>query len=110
MPRGDLLRLVWGRALVLTTAGAGIGLLLAIVVSEALRPLLFSVAPRDPVALATFAGGLVLVCSMASLLAAARAISIDPLVALRSESCGLINAVVVESPVRSGTTGSPRPP
>ena len=79
----DVLRLVWGQAVVLTLLGAAVGLGVALAAAELLRPLLFGVAPRDAGALALLTALLVAVCATASLLAAWRATRIDPLAALR---------------------------
>ena len=79
----DVLRLVWGQALVLTLLGAALGLGVALVAAELLRPLLFGVAPREAGTLAVLTALLLAVCGTASLLAAWRATRIDPLAALR---------------------------
>ena len=79
----DVLRLVWGQAVVLTLLGAAVGLGAALAAAELLRPLLFGVAPREAGALAVLTALLVAVCGAASLLAAWRATRIDPLAALR---------------------------
>ncbi len=81
----DVLRVVWGQAVVLTVLGIGIGLVVVTLVSETMRPLLFGVAPRAAATLAVLAALLLLVCGSASLLAAYRATRIDPMVALRPE-------------------------
>ena len=80
---GDVLRLVWGHAVVLTLLGAAIGLGVAVPASELLRPLLFGVAPREAGTLGALTALLVAACAAASLLAAWRATRIDPLAALR---------------------------
>lgn len=79
----DVLRLVWGQALALTLLGAAVGLGVALVATELLRPLLFGVAPREAGALAVHTALLLAVCASASLLAAWRATRIDPVAALR---------------------------
>ena len=73
------------RAMVLTVAGAGAGLVVALVASRALTSMLFEVSPTDPIALVGACLILVLVGAIAALLPARRATSIDPLQALRSE-------------------------
>ena len=80
---GDVLRLVWGQAVVLTLLGAAVGLGVAFAAGELLRPLLFGVTPREAGMLWALAALLVAVCGAASLLAAWRATRIDPLAALR---------------------------
>ncbi|MCY4076479.1 MAG: FtsX-like permease family protein [Acidobacteria bacterium] len=79
----DVLRLVWGQAVVLTLLGAAVGLGVALAGTELLRPLLFGVAPREAGTLAALTALLLAVCAAASLAAAWRATRIDPLVALR---------------------------
>ena len=79
----EVLRLVWGQAVVLTLLGTAVGLGVALAAAELLRPLLFGVAPREAGALAVLTALLLAVCATASLLAARRATRIDPLAALR---------------------------
>ena len=79
----DVLRLVWGQALVLTLLGTAVGLGAALAAAELLRPLLFGVAPRESGTLAVLTALLLATCATASLLAAWRATRIDPLTALR---------------------------
>ena len=79
----DVLRLVWGQAVLLTLLGAAIGLGVALPAAELLRPLLFGVVPREAGTFAGLTALLLAVCAAASLLAAWRATRIDPLVALR---------------------------
>ena len=79
----DVLRLVWGQAVLLTLLGAAIGLGVALLAAELLRPLLFGVVPREAGTFAGLTALLLAVCAAASLLAAWRATRIDPLVALR---------------------------
>ena len=81
----DVLRVACGQALALTVMGLGIGLAVGILASEAMRPLLFGVVPREPRMLAVPVVLLLLLCGSASLLAAYRATKIDPMVALRPE-------------------------
>ena len=79
----DVLRIVWGQAVLLTLLGAAIGLGVALPAAELLRPLLFGVVPREAGTFAVLTALLLAVCAAASLLAAWRATRIDPLVALR---------------------------
>ena len=71
----------------LTTAvlGAGMGMAGALLVSQALRTVLFGVQPDDPMTFGVAAVLLTLVSSTACCLPAWRAARVDPLVALRSE-------------------------
>ena len=55
------------------------------IISALLEPLLFDTSPRDGLVLALVAGTLFAVGLLASLLPAARATRVDPVVALRSD-------------------------
>ena len=83
--RGGVLRLVVGRAAVLTGLGAVLGLAGALAATRTLRDLLFEVGPSDPLALVGASALLVVVALAASWLPARRAAGVDPAVALRSE-------------------------
>ncbi|MCM2255664.1 MAG: ABC transporter permease [Vicinamibacteria bacterium] len=81
----DLLRLVVREGVVLALAGLVPGLALALALSGALRPLLFGVAPAEPLTLAAVAVLLVAVSAFAAWLPARRAAALDPAAALRAE-------------------------
>ncbi len=83
--RGDVLRLVLGRAMVLTAWGLGVGVAGALVCTRILSSLLFQVQPSDPLTLAAVSALLALVALVAGLIPALRASRIDPVVALRAE-------------------------
>jgi predicted permease len=83
--RGEILRLVLGRGLVLVGGGLVVGLAGALGVSRLLSTFLFNVSSVDPI---TFAGVPLLLGGMAllaSYIPAFRATRIDPAVALRAE-------------------------
>jgi predicted permease len=83
--RGDLVGMVLQEGMRLVVIGCAIGLLLAAAAGRLLTRLLFGIPPLDPV---TFAGAIVLfvaVAAAACYLPARRAMSVDPLVALRCE-------------------------
>jgi putative ABC transport system permease protein len=83
--RSDILGLVFLSAIKLALAGCAIGLAGAAAASHLLDSLLFSVSPFDPLVL-TLAAILVLILALvASLLPAARAASINPMKALRTD-------------------------
>jgi putative ABC transport system permease protein len=82
---GDVVRLFGGEGLALAGAGLAGGLLLALLLLRSLKPLLFGVAPYDPLTLVAGAALLLLVGALASGLPARRAARIDPARALRSE-------------------------
>jgi putative ABC transport system permease protein len=81
----DILRMVLGRAAVLTGVGVGLGIVLAYVAGRALQALLAGVSPAD---LATFAAAVAVSLATAllgSLLPALRAVRVDPMTVIRSE-------------------------
>ena len=82
---GVVVRLVAAEGLRLTAAGMVAGTLAAVVVSRALRGMLFDVSPADP---ATYAAVLLLFAATACaalIIPARRALAVDPLAALRAE-------------------------
>jgi putative ABC transport system permease protein len=83
--RGTILKMVLRRGLGLAAAGAGLGLVGALIVSHLMAGLLFGVSPTD---LPTFAGVtlvLTTVALAASYIPALRAMSFDPITTLQSE-------------------------
>jgi putative ABC transport system permease protein len=83
--RGDVLRLVLGQGAVLVGIGLITGLLGAFFASQALRSVLYDVAPLDPAALISALITLSLVALIACFLPARRASLVDPIEALRME-------------------------
>ncbi len=82
---GRVHRMILGEGGALLAAGLGVGLPGALLSARLLRGLLFGVAPSDPFTLVTVALMLTAVGVAACWLPAARAASVDPAVALRSE-------------------------
>jgi predicted permease len=83
--RRNILRLVLRQGLGLALAGAALGLLAALVLSQFLARLLYGVRPTDPL---TFGGVALLLLAVALLgccVPARRALRVDPMVALRHE-------------------------
>jgi putative ABC transport system permease protein len=83
--RSDILRMVLRQGLTLAGAGAGVGLVGALIVSHLMAGLLYGVSPYD---LSTFAGVtavLTAVAIAASYVPALRAMRLDPITTLRSE-------------------------
>jgi putative ABC transport system permease protein len=81
----DVLSLIVGKGLLLTSAGVLIGIAASLALTRLLTGLLFGVTPNDP---ATFVVVVVLLATVslaASLVPARRAAQIDPIVALRYE-------------------------
>jgi predicted permease len=79
----DLRALVLGEGLRLAGVGALIGLALSLAVARAVRGLLFSVDPLDPLSLAAAAGLLLAAATTACVLPVRHATRVDPLVVLR---------------------------
>jgi predicted permease len=83
--RGNILKMVLRRGLGLATAGAGLGVAGALIVSHLMAGLLYGVSPND---LPTFAGVtlvLTTVALAASYIPAVRAMRLDPITTLHSE-------------------------
>jgi putative ABC transport system permease protein len=83
--RRDIVGLVVRDAFVVTIAGVGIGLSVALAVSGWLQPLLYEQSARDPVTYFSIGFIMLLVAVTASAIPAARAASVDPNRALRAE-------------------------
>jgi ABC-type antimicrobial peptide transport system permease subunit len=81
----EILTLVIRQALVLSCIGMVVGLISALILTRAMRALLFDVTPADPFSFAISLGILAGVATLASYIPARRATRIDPLVALRYE-------------------------
>jgi predicted permease len=81
----DLMRLVVRRGILLTIAGAAIGIGASLAVTRLMISVLYSVRPNDPATIAGVSFLLVLVALAACLIPARRAMRIDPMVALREE-------------------------
>jgi putative ABC transport system permease protein len=80
-----ILGLVLRQGLRMSLAGVGLGLLLAIAGTRALRSLLFEVQPTDPLTLAAASALVVIVTLTACYAPARRASRVSPLTALRQE-------------------------
>jgi len=83
--RGDVLRLVLGRAAALIGAGTCVGLVGSVGLVRLIAKLLFGTAPLDPLTFAAAPALLAAVALAASYLPAWRATRVDPVVALRYE-------------------------
>lgn len=83
--RGSILGLVLKEGVVLSLAGAAVGLLAAFFLVRGLDTVLYEVAPRDPLTFTAVPLLLVLVAMVACLVPARRASKTDPVVALRHE-------------------------
>jgi putative ABC transport system permease protein len=81
----DILRLVVGRAMLLTSLGIGAGIIVSLAFARSIRSLLFGVGERDPLTLAATVLLLLVVALLACWIPARRAARVDPVVALRCE-------------------------
>jgi putative ABC transport system permease protein len=81
--RGQVLRMVIGRAMLLVLAGIGLGLWGAFALGRILSSLLFRVSATDPATFVAVVSSLLLVALLSSYIPAHRAARIDPVIALR---------------------------
>ena len=81
--RGEILRLVLGKGLLLSGIGLVLGLAASFGLTRVLQSMLFAVTPNDPLTLAVVAGVIALVAVIACVTPALRATKVDPLVVLR---------------------------
>ena len=82
--RGDVVRMVVHRVVMLVAPGLVLGIAGALMATRVLRSLLFEVKPNDPLTLVGVAVLLSIVAVVAGLVPARRASRVDPLVALRT--------------------------
>jgi predicted permease len=80
-----ILRLVLREGMVLTAAGTTIGLVLAFALTRTVSAILTGVSPTDPLVFTAVPAVLLGVAALACCVPARRAVSVDPLVALRQE-------------------------
>lgn len=83
--RRDVLKLVLGQGMMLTSLGLGIGLIGAWLITRVMVTLLFEVSASDPTTFVVIAGLLAAVSLAACVIPARRASRVDPLVALRHD-------------------------
>jgi putative ABC transport system permease protein len=83
--RGDILRVVIVRAMLVALGGIATGTVGAYGFSRSLSTLLFEIKPTDPVTYGTIAALLMIVALAACYIPARRATKVDPMVALRYE-------------------------
>ena len=79
----DLIAMVLRQGLLLTIAASAIGLFAAVMLTRFMAAMLFNVAPRDPVTFGLVAATLGIVAIAATLIPARRAMTVNPITALR---------------------------
>ena len=83
--RGDIGRMVMGRAVRVAVIGALIGFAITISAGPVVSPLLFQTSARDPLAFALAAAVLFGIALLAAVVPTRRAARVDPIIALRAE-------------------------
>jgi putative ABC transport system permease protein len=81
--RMDILRMAVGEGMQLVVLGLCSGLIAAAILTRLFRSMLFNIAPTDPVTFAVISALLAAVALFACLIPARRAMSVDPMVAMR---------------------------
>jgi putative ABC transport system permease protein len=81
----SVIGLIVRQAMFLVAGGVAAGTVAALILSQTMTKMLFSVTSRDPATFASVAGVLIAVALFASYLPARRATRVDPIVALRAE-------------------------
>ena len=82
---GDVLRLIIGFGARLAFVGVVIGVIAALALTQLMKTMLFGVTATDPVTMAAVSITLIAVTLLACYIPARRAMSVDPVIALRSE-------------------------
>jgi putative ABC transport system permease protein len=83
--RADVLTMVLKEGAMIGAAGLTLGIAAALALTRFMSALLFGVSARDPITFVALPVGLLLVAVVASLIPAARAVRVSPVVALRAE-------------------------
>jgi ABC-type antimicrobial peptide transport system permease subunit len=83
--RFDVLRLVLLQAGKLVLAGTAAGILLALLLAQALKSLIYHVSPADPLTFTAIGFAVVAVALFACYIPARKAMEADPMIALRAE-------------------------
>ena len=83
--RGDVLRMVLGSGMKLALLGVTVGVAVALALAGLVASMLFGVTPFDPASYLATAAVLLAVAALACYVPARRAMSVDPLIALRQE-------------------------
>ena len=81
----DVLSLVVGAGVKTVAIGVALGVVLALIAGRLIATLLYGIAPRDPVVLASVSATLLVISVLAALAPAWRASRVDPVTALRAD-------------------------
>ena len=81
--RGEVFRLILGRGMVLAAIGAALGVGAALALTRVMETLLFSVSRTDPATFVAVPLTLIAVAALACYIPARRAMTVDPVIALR---------------------------
>ncbi len=82
---GRVMRMVLGEAMAMAVVGVTVGVGLALLAGRAMASQLYQVSPRDPLVFALCAAVLLAVAVIACAAPARRALTVDPIVALRAD-------------------------
>lgn len=82
---GQLVSLIMRRAVIQMSLGLGLGLVIGLLAAGPLQPILYKVAPRDPIVLAVVVLALAAAGFLASFLPARRVTKINPVLAISAE-------------------------
>ena len=80
---GDVVRMVFGRALRLAGAGIAVGVAIALASGQVLASALYGVSPHDPLAFGASIATMIVVAIAAAIIPTRRAVAVDPARALR---------------------------
>jgi putative ABC transport system permease protein len=83
--RADILRMILRESARVALIGASVGIVVGLLLTRAIRGVLYGVSAYDPVSFGASAIALILVALAASFVPARRATRVDPIVALRYE-------------------------
>jgi putative ABC transport system permease protein len=83
--RLHIVRMIMGRAMLLTSCGVVAGLISALILSRFIRSLLFGVLPHDPATYLVVSLVLICVSLLATSIPAGRAARTDPVTCLRND-------------------------
>jgi predicted permease len=84
-PPREVLRMVLAQAAKLAMVGAGLGLVVALMLARVLRSLIYNVSPADPITFISVVSMVIAIALLACYLPARRAARANPMIALRAD-------------------------